>query len=393
DHDARLVSTREAISSRWTTAREGALALDSLLGADTTQAQGAHGYVVAAALRDARLSIPDALEAYREAIVGHVEAFRGAELVVKPESLTTLDPLVTRARDHLHDLRTLAMDRRQIYTTCPGSTLAALYRELDLVDAQLDDNAKARTAAAGALDKALREAKRRRDRATGSALADARSRASAAADQYQTRLSEITRRLVSKISVTLSLEATDRGAAAGRADDAPVQTTVSVNFRGGLSPQASASPTRRTEPKPRVRKKGTCEPTQLLAAGRRHDWVEVPVLPQVLYAGEAVEVLAFASDGDRLSPACTAKEPGCARGKRSAPMEIEEFHPITWSVDNVAKFGGAPGRLEGGETTPAGIFVAPPPTELMREGAAVCAKPVVVSVSSMAKGELAAEAA
>ena len=80
----------------------------------------------------------------------------------------------------------------------------------------------------------------------------------------------------------------------------------------------------------------------------------------------ALGVAALSTDPDRLTPACEAGKPGCQRAGRVAPLVIEEFHPITWTVSNAKGFTGGAGRLEGGQTTPAGIFVAPAPGELLK---------------------------
>ena len=206
------------------------------------------------------------------------------------------------------------------------------------------------------------------------------------------RLDETTRRLVSRISVTLSLEATDRGAAAGLADDPPVKTQVKLSFNDALEARASTPSAARREVTASSRNKGTCKAVTKVAAGRRHEWSQSPTLPKVLFAGEAVGVVAMARDVDRVTPSCEAGEPGCQRGNRTADMDLDEFHPITWSVDNADGFSGGPGSLAGGQTTPAGVFVAPASSELIREGVPVCSKPVVLSVTSMADGDLSPEA-
>ncbi|MGB0590418.1 MAG: hypothetical protein ACPGU1_12145 [Myxococcota bacterium] len=391
DHDAQIVATREAIASRWSTARGAALALWRMLGGDTVSEDGEFAYLLSAVLRDARLSIPEDLERFRVAVVAKTEAFSGHELVVSPDGFKTLDPLVTTARDRLHALEKAATDRRSVSEVLPGTRLATLHHERDRVVDALAANARARSASASGVDRDLKEAKRRRDTVMGSALTEARARASATEEQFLATRAAITQRLVSKLSVTLSLEATDRGAAAGRADDPPAATTVRLGFSQGLKPIVSAPAAPTQDARQSSRNKGTCEALTTFAAGKRHEWTAGPQLPKALYAGEAVGVFATTRDLDRVTPSCEAREPGCRRGPRAKALDIEEFHPVTWSVDNADGFTGGAGDFAGGQTTAAGIFVSPSSAELMEAGSPICEKPVVLSVTSLVDGDLAEE--
>jgi hypothetical protein len=393
DHDAQIIATREAIAARWTTARSAALTLWRMLGGDTTSGDAVHSYLLSALLRDARLSIAEPLERFRVAVVAKPEAFSGHELVASPDAFKTLDPLVTAARDRLHDLEKQATDRRTIADTLPGTRLATLHRERARVVAALAGNERARAASASGVDRDLKESKRRRDIVMGSALSDARAQVAATEEQFLARRAAITQQLVSKLSVTLALEATDRGAASGRADDPPVATTVRLGFSQALKPTVSAASTPSRAGRPSSRNKGTCKALTTLAAGKRHEWSAGPQLPKSLYAGEAVGVFATTRDLDRVMPSCEAGAPGCRRGARSRSIDIEEFHPVTWSVDNAEGFTGGAGGLVGGQTTAAGIFVSPSSTELMEDGSPICEKPVVLSVTSLVDGDLSEESA
>ena len=393
DHDAQIVATRETIALRWTTMRQAAMALWARVGADHRGAAEEHTQVISALLRDLRLEHAEEAERFRVALVAKPHAFSGVDLVVSVDAVKTLDPLVAAARDRLADLEKIATDRRSVAERLPGSRLAALHRERPPLVAELIENTRARSASAAELDRDLREAKRLRERVSSSVLAETRARARASAEEYDARREKITRQLVSSLSVTFSLQATDRGASAGRADDPPVKTSVRLTFRDGKRPAVSAPPAARRDGSPKTTSKGTCKALITPSALKRHEWVDVPTLPKVVQAGEAMGVFATMRDLDGVTPACDAREPGCRRGARPKALTVEEFHPLSWSVENAPGFGGGAGHLVGGQTTASGIFVSPASAELMRDDTPVCEKSVVVSATALATGDLAKESA